>query len=90
VSSWSEIWQLAVESLRANKLRAALTMLGVIIGSSCIVLVVTVALTGSRYINGQIEAIGSNVVHASLEQGNTAKTVTLADQISVGDMEAIQ
>ncbi|HEY6466193.1 MAG TPA: ABC transporter permease [Candidatus Acidoferrales bacterium] len=90
MSSWSEIWQLAVESLRANKLRAALTMLGVIIGSSCIVLVVTVALTGSRYINGQIEAIGSNVIHASLEEGNTAKTVTLADQISLGDMEAIQ
>ena len=90
MSSWSEIWQLAVESLRANKLRATLTMLGVIIGSACIVLVVTVALTGSRYINGQIEAIGSNVVHASLEQGNTASTVTLADQISLGDMQAIQ
>jgi putative ABC transport system permease protein len=88
-SRWVEIWNLAIESLRANKLRAALTMLGVIIGSSCIVLVVTVALTGSRYINAQIEAIGSNVVHASLEQGNTATTVTLADQISLGDMEAI-
>ena len=90
MSSWSEIWQLAVESLRANKMRAILTMLGVIIGSSCIVLVVTVALTGSRYINAQIEAIGSNVIHASLEQGNTAKTVTLADQISLADMQAVQ
>jgi putative ABC transport system permease protein len=90
VSSWLEIWHLAVESLRANKLRAALTMLGVIIGSSCIVLVVTVALTGTRYINAQIEAIGSNVVHASLEQGNTATTVTLADQISLGDMDAVR
>jgi putative ABC transport system permease protein len=90
LSSWSEIWQLAVESLRANKMRAILTMLGVIIGSSCIVLVVTVALTGSRYINAQIEAIGSNVIHASLEQGNTAKTVTLADQISLADMQAVQ
>jgi putative ABC transport system permease protein len=90
VGRWGEIWQLPVESLRANKLRAALTMLGVVIGSSCIVLVVTVTLTGSRYINSQIEAIGSNVVHASLEQGNTATTATLADQISLGDMEAIR
>jgi putative ABC transport system permease protein len=89
-SNWIETWNLAIESLRANKLRAALTMLGVIIGSSCIVLVVTVALTGSRYINAQIEAIGSNVVHASLEQGNTATTVTLADQISLGDLEAVR
>ena len=40
---WAETWNLAVDSLRANKLRAALTMLGVVIGSACIVLVVTVA-----------------------------------------------
>ena len=89
-ANWIETWHLALESLRANKLRAALTMLGVIIGSACIVLVVTVALTGKRYINGEIEAIGSNVVHGSLAQGNTASTVTLADQISLGDMEAVR
>ncbi len=65
-------------------------MLGVIIGSACIVLVVTVALTGRRYIRGQIEAIGPNVVHASVEQGNTATTTTPADQISLGDMEAVR
>jgi putative ABC transport system permease protein len=88
--NWIEIWHLAVEALRANKLRSILTMFGVIIGSSCIVLVVTVALTGKHYINGEIEAIGSNVVHAELEQGNTSATVTLADQISQGDMEAVR
>jgi putative ABC transport system permease protein len=90
LSNSIEIWNLAIESLRANKLRAALTMLGVIIGSGCIVLVVTVALTGKRYINGEIEAIGSNVVNASLEQGNTATTATLADQISLNDLEAVR
>ncbi len=57
-----------MEALRANKLRAILTMLGVIIGSACIVLVVTIALTGKRYINGQIEAVGSNIVYAGLRQ----------------------
>ena len=45
---WNETWHLALQALRANKLRAALTMLGVIIGSGCIVLVVTVALAGRR------------------------------------------
>ena len=48
--NWNETSNLAIEALRANKLRATLTMLGVIIGSACIVLVVTVALTGKRYI----------------------------------------
>ena len=35
----------AIDALRANKLRAMLTSLGVIIGSASVVLVVTVALT---------------------------------------------
>ena len=88
--NWSETSNLAVEALRANKLRATLTMLGVIIGSACIVLVVTVALTGKRYIGDQIEAVGSNIVYASLEQSSTSQNISLADQISVSDLDAIQ
>jgi putative ABC transport system permease protein len=87
---WSETSSLAIEALRANKLRATLTMLGVIIGSACIVLVVTVALTGKRYIGAQIEAVGSNIVYAWLEQSNTSQNVSLADQISISDLNAIQ
>jgi putative ABC transport system permease protein len=88
--NWSETSNLAIEALRANKLRATLTMLGVIIGSACIVLVVTVALAGKRYIGDQIEAVGSNIVYAWLEQSNTSQNVTLADQISASDLNAIQ
>lgn len=88
--NWEETSKLAVEALRANKLRAILTMLGVIIGSACIVLVVTVALTGKRYIGSQIEAVGSNIVYAWLEQSNVSQNVSLADQISLGDMNAIR
>src|ERR1700722_15421027 len=88
--NWSETSKLAIEALRANKLRAILTMLGVIIGSACIVLVVTVALTGKRYIGSQIEAVGSNIVDAWLEQATTSQNVSLADQISVGDLNAVR
>ena len=87
---WVEIWHLAIEALRANKLRSILTMVGVIIGSSCIVLVVTVALSGKHYVNRLIEAIGSNVVDAAIEQGNTATTIGPEDQISLSDMEAVR
>ncbi len=57
---------LAVDALRANKLRAILTSIGVIIGSASIVLVVTVALTSRKYVISQIEAVGSNLVWAEL------------------------
>ena len=87
---WGETWNLAVDSLRANKLRAALTMLGVVIGSACIVLVVTVALAGKKFIIGQIEAVGSNIVYASLVSTNIDQNVPMADQISMNDLEAIR
>jgi putative ABC transport system permease protein len=87
---WSETWHLALEALRANKVRAALTTLGVVIGSACIVLVVTVGLTGRTFVRHQIEAVGSNIVFASLAQYDTSQGVAAEDQISVGDLQAVQ
>ena len=87
---WSETWSLAIESLRANRLRAALTMLGVMIGSACIVLVVTIALAGQHYISGEIEAVGSNIVFAGLQGSTTVPKTPLGDQISTDDMDAVR
>ena len=86
---WKETWSLALQALKSNKLRAALTMLGVIIGSGCIVLVVTVALAGKRYIIAQIEGVGSNLVYAGITRSNNLKQA-LSDEISLGDMEAMK
>jgi putative ABC transport system permease protein len=87
---WHETWDLAFQALSANKLRAALTMLGVIIGSGCIVLVVTVALAGKRYIIAQIEGVGSNLVYAGVTHSNNSSRLTLGDEISIADMEAVK
>jgi putative ABC transport system permease protein len=87
---WNETLHLALQSLHANKLRAALTMLGVIIGSGCIVLVVTVALAGKHYIVAQIEGVGSNLVYAGLRHSTNSFRLTLSDEISLGDMETVK
>ena len=79
-----------MQALRANKMRALLTMLGVIIGSGSIVLVVTVALGGQRYVLSQIEGIGANLVSAHVVNPGEAGTVTIEDQISPADLEAIK
>jgi len=84
-----ETWQVALDALRANKVKAALTMLGVVIGSACIVLVVTIALIGKTYVLAQIEGVGSNIVYASYS-GGTAGARSQADEISLNDMEAIR
>jgi putative ABC transport system permease protein len=84
-----ETWSLALQALRANKIRAMLTMLGVIIGSACIVLVVTVALTAKRYIVGQIEAVGSNLIVAEALSPGADRPETIGDQINPGDLDAV-
>jgi putative ABC transport system permease protein len=61
-----ETVSVAIDALRANKVRAMLTSLGVIIGSASIVLVVTVALTSKKFVLSQIESIGSNLVWVEL------------------------
>ncbi len=79
-----------MDALRANKLRSILTILGVAIGAGCFVLVVTVALTGRKYIIHQIEAVGSNIVFAQLAQSDISQSAVLADQITMGDLEAVR
>ena len=84
-----ETWRVAVDALWSNKLRAILTTLGVVIGSACIVLVVTVAVTGRRYVIGQIEGVGANLVYVNYEV-NPQQAVVRSDEITLADMEAVK
>ena len=77
----------AIDALRANKLRAMLTSLGVIIGSASIVLVVTVAATSRTFVLSQIEAIGTNVINAELVQ-RPDKPQPMSYEMTLQDMEA--
>jgi putative ABC transport system permease protein len=82
-----ETVSVAIDALRANKLRATLTSLGVIIGSASIVLVVTVALTSRKFVLSQIEAVGSNLVWVELVQ-RPDKAPPLSYELTLEDMEA--
>src|ERR1035437_7117948 len=83
----SETWMVALEALWANKIRAFLTTLGAVIGSACIVLVVTVALSGRRYVIAQIEGVGANLVYARLDI-DPNRPIMLQDELSLEDMNA--
>jgi putative ABC transport system permease protein len=79
----------AIDALRANKMRAALTSLGVIIGSASIVLVVTVALTSRKFVIGQIEAVGSNLVWAEMVK-TPEKAQPLSHEMTLEDMDNVK
>ena len=84
-----ETFSVAIDALRANKVRAMLTSLGVIIGSASIVLVVTVALTSKKFVISQIEAIGSNLVQVEMVQ-RPDRAQPLSYEMTLEDMEAIK
>ncbi len=69
---FSEIARLALDSFSANKVRFALTALGMVIGSASLILVVTIGLTGKQYILNQIQGIGTNMVELEYSGGGSA------------------
>jgi len=56
-----ESFRVAIDSLLANKMRSILTMLGMIIGVSAVILLVSIGSGVQADISGQIMGLGSNI-----------------------------
>jgi putative ABC transport system permease protein len=57
-----EIFKLALSSLVRNKTRSVLTMIGIIIGVSAVILLVSIGQGLQTYITKQFESLGANVI----------------------------
>ena len=84
----------AVRSLRANKVRSGLTMLGIIIGVGAVIAMLSIGRGAQTQITGQIESIGTNllfvipgtVTQAGMGQAiGSARTLTYADALAIAD-----
>ena len=80
----------SVAALRANKFRAFLTALGLVIGNASVILVVTISLTSRDYILEQIQRVGSNLIYASYEAGNNSASIADADYVKTADVDAVR
>ena len=85
----AEAWRVALDALRANRLRSILTMLGVVIGVGAVVALVAIGTGTKQQIEQQVEGLGSNlliVVPGRLAAGSapTVSTMTLDDLDAVG------
>jgi putative ABC transport system permease protein len=88
---YAETLRTSFDALRANKFRAFLTALGLVIGNASVILVVTISLTSRDYILDQIQRVGSNLIFAQFEAGNNpAMAAADADYIKIADVEAIR
>jgi len=89
----------ALDALRVNKLRSALTMLGIIIGVAAVILLVSLGRGLEVYINDQFNSFGTNLIYiASVPPGENAQMDQHTDKalgarnalgISNADVEAI-
>src|SRR5580698_6411332 len=84
--------RIAFRALRVNKLRSALTMLGIIIGVGAVIAMVAVGSGATARIQEQIASIGSNVIiiqpgsqnFGGVKSGNTyGQTLTEDDARAV-------
>ncbi len=86
-----DICGFAAQSFRADKVRATMTALGMVIGTACLILVVTIALTGKQLLLTQIQNVGANLIWAEYSsQSNAASNAALRDYLTVDDMIAVQ
>ncbi|MDD5712197.1 MAG: ABC transporter permease [Smithellaceae bacterium] len=58
----SSTFKISLRALRVNKMRSALTMLGIIIGVSAVIIMLAVGKGASDRISKQISSIGSNLI----------------------------
>jgi putative ABC transport system permease protein len=82
-----EILSFASDTFSSNKIRFALTALGMVIGTASLILVVTIGLTGKEYVLNQIQAIGTNLIYAEY-QGGANRNVT-PDLLTIDDLQAV-
>jgi len=85
-----EIVLLAIDSFRLNQVRFALTALGMVIGTASLILVVTIGLSGRRYVLTSIQNIGTNLIWAEYAGLSDASIASVRDYLTVDDMRAVE
>src|SRR6266542_3796925 len=85
-----ETFETALHRFRTHPVQMGLTLAGLVVGTSAIILVVALGLTGRSFVMAQIEGVGSHLVWASYEGTVTSGVSrTLSDDISDADVKAI-
>ena len=87
----AEQLRVAFRALAVNKLRSALTMLGIIIGVGAVITLMSVGQGVEKLITDQLQSIGTNILF--VVPGNMAETDMRprrnANQLTLGDVQAI-
>jgi putative ABC transport system permease protein len=87
----AELLRLALSRLRTNRLRAALTMLGVVIGVASVVALVGVGQGTTSNITSALASLGTNLltINPTGQEADGSTSLTLDDADAIGDLAGI-
>ena len=93
-SEFSEIVQMATDTIRANKLRSGLTVLGIVIGVAVVIGVSSIGRGLDDNVRDRLATVGSNVVfayHLNLFTfGRMSEEMRTRKELTMEDAEALQ
>ena len=85
--------KMALNSLKVNKLRSALTSLGIIIGVSAVIIMLAIGTGASEKVQANMESMGSNMLtirSSSARTGGVSLGVGTRPSLTLKDATAIQ
>jgi putative ABC transport system permease protein len=82
-----ESLRLVLDTFRENKIRFLFIALGMMVGTACVILVVTIGMTGKQYAVRQIESIGTNMIDAEYQSGGEDSN---PDRLTIDDLYAVR
>ncbi|MCB0204325.1 MAG: ABC transporter permease, partial [Anaerolineae bacterium] len=92
-----ESLRIAMRGLSANKLRSALTMLGIIIGVGAVITLLSVGEGVQNLITSQLQSAGTNLlivlpvnIEDNANQGGSFQTRSFEPSLTMGDLQAVR
>ena len=84
--------EIALEGIKANKLRSALTMLGIIIGVAAVIVLMSIGTGTQATVTARISSLGSNLIFirsGAPQQGNVRQAQGSGVNLTLEDAEAL-
>ena len=85
------VFRMALKSIFKNKMRTALTMLGIVIGVGAVIVMVAIGNGAQAQIKSQISGLGTNLIvitAGSVNTGGASQGAQSFNRLTVDDVDA--